>query len=94
MKINAFFGEGFRNLSPVDFRPCEEINIITGENAQGKTNLMEALWIFTGAKSFRGAKDAEMTAFSGEKAKLNLNFTAQSREQTAEIIIKKQAGKP
>lgn len=89
MKINAFFGEGFRNLSPIDFHPCEEINVITGENAQGKTNLTEALWLFTGAKSFRGAKDSEMKAFSAEKAKLNLNFSAQSREQTAEIIIKK-----
>lgn len=89
MKINAFRGEGFRNLSPVDFCPCEEINIIMGENAQGKTNLMEALWLFTGAKSFRGAKDAEMAAFSGQKTKLELFFNAQNRDQTAKIAIQK-----
>lgn len=89
MMVRAFHGEGFRNLKPVDFRPCEGINVITGENAQGKTNLMEALWLFTGAKSFRGAKDAEMPAFGKDKALLSLDFTAGAREQTAQLTIER-----
>ena len=66
--------------------PDAGINVICGYNAQGKTNLLEALWLFTGAHSFRGAKDGELTAFSkesGEKqafSKLNLTFLSGGRE--------------
>ena len=47
----------FRNIENLEMYPGEKVNIICGENAQGKTNLMEALWLFTGAKSFRQTKD-------------------------------------
>ena len=43
--------------------PCESVNIIYGDNAQGKTNLLEAVWLLSGAKSFRGAKDADLIRF-------------------------------
>ncbi len=63
------------------------MNIICGENAQGKTNLIEALWLFTGAKSFRGNKDFELVCFNNQTAKLKLIFTAKGIEKEAEIII-------
>lgn len=63
------------------------MNIIYGDNAQGKTNLIEALWLFTGAKSFRGAKDIEMVAFGQEKAELGLNFISGGIEREAKIGI-------
>ena len=65
--------------------PGEKVNIISGENAQGKTNLMEALWLFTGAKSFRQTKDSEFIRFGEEKALLKAEFFAEKREQNAEI---------
>ncbi len=34
--------------------------MICGNNGQGKTNLLEAIWLLTGGKSFRGGKDAEL----------------------------------
>ena len=53
MKINNLLLENYRNIESLklDF---ESVNIIWGENAQGKTNLIEAIYLFTGAKSFRG----------------------------------------
>ena len=39
------------------------MNVIYGRNAQGKTNLLEAVWLFTGGRSFRGARDGELVAF-------------------------------
>lgn len=63
------------------------VNIIYGENAQGKTNLVEAIWLFTGGKSFRGAKDAELVSLGKEKATLLLSYFAQERNQEAQIQI-------
>ena len=37
----------FRNLRDGEIRPCDTINVIYGSNAQGKTNLLEAVWLFT-----------------------------------------------
>lgn len=78
---------GYRNLRPGILEAHEGVNIIYGENAQGKTNLMEAVWLFTGAKSFRGAKDSELVSFSEEAARLSLDFYAAGREQNAELKI-------
>lgn len=77
----------FRNLHPTHWKPCEGVNILAGNNAQGKTNLLEACWLFTGSRSFRGAKDREMVAFGEEKAKIALDFVANGREQRADITI-------
>lgn len=75
----------FRNIENLSMTPFEKVNIICGENAQGKTNLMEALWLFTGAKSFRQTKDAEFIRFGAEKAFLRAEFFSENREQNAEI---------
>ena len=75
----------FRNIESLEIVPGEKVNIICGENAQGKTNLMEALWLFTGAKSFRQTKDSESIRFGAEKANLKADFFSENREQNAEI---------
>lgn len=67
--------------------PGEKVNVICGENAQGKTNLMEALWLFTGAKSFRQTKDSEFLRFGEDSAQLKADFFAGGREQNAEITF-------
>ncbi len=90
MQVTRLTFEKFRNLQDGEFVPCNGVNVITGENAQGKTNLLEAIWLFTGGKSFRQAKDKEMVAFDGEESRLALTFTAGGREQTAAIDIKQR----
>ncbi len=80
--------KNFRNLAEGFIKPCDNVNIICGQNAQGKTNITEALWLFTGAKSFRGAKDNEMIAFGFDEAKLSMDFISAGIERNAEICIK------
>ena len=46
MKITRIEIENYRNIENMEFSPCDGVNIIYGDNAQGKTNLMEALWLF------------------------------------------------
>ncbi len=77
----------FRNIASLSMIPGEKVNVICGENAQGKTNLMEALWLFTGAKSFRQTKDSEFIKFGEERAILKADFFAGEREQNAEITF-------
>ena len=90
MRVTELTFEGFRNLHPGRWNPDEGVNILYGDNAQGKTNLLEACWLFTGGRSFRGAKDAEMVAFGADAAKLTLAFEAGGREQDASITIRQR----
>ena len=87
MKIKSLKIKGFRNLEEINFEPCENVNVIYGENAQGKTNLIEAVWLFTGAKSFRGAKDSELKKFNSENTVLEAVFENNGIIQDAKIII-------
>ncbi|MBP1568835.1 MAG: DNA replication/repair protein RecF [Oscillospiraceae bacterium] len=85
MIFRKIYLKNFRNIEEMELLPGEKVNIICGENAQGKTNLMEALWLFTGAKSFRQTKDSEFIRFGEEKANLKVEFFSENREQNAEI---------
>ncbi len=86
MKIKNISIENFRNIKDLSLE-FEDINIIWGENAQGKTNLIEAIYLFTGGKSFRGAKDSQLIKIGEEKSRLKIEFEGSGREQYAEIDI-------
>lgn len=87
MRVIAVDLKNFRNLSDGVIEPCAGVNVIYGENAQGKTNLIEALWLFCGGHSFRTAKDNEVIAWDKDAARLGLRFFGQEREQTAVLMI-------
>ncbi len=86
MKVNALEFVNYRNLSDNRIEPSDKVNVIYGFNAQGKTNLLEAVWLFSGGHSFRGAKDSEIIKFGENKARLFMEFNAGRREQKAEIL--------
>ncbi len=54
----------YRNLEKNTFNFKNNINYIYGQNAQGKTNLLESIWMLTGARSFRGSKDSDLINFN------------------------------
>jgi DNA replication and repair protein RecF len=87
MKVIELKFENYRNLKNSEIIPSETINIIYGDNAQGKTNLLEALWLFCGGHSFRTTKDGELVNWDNEVATLEMRFWGQDREQTAKIKI-------
>lgn len=91
MLIKSIKLENYRNLENTDFFPAEGINIIYGDNAQGKTNLLECIWLFTGGRSFRGSKDNELISFGEKYSRVSLCFNSASREQT--IVITVSGGK-
>ncbi len=87
MIINDISFYNFRNLYDKKIEFDSKKNVLCGENAQGKTNIVEAIWLFTGFKSFRGSKDTEFIKKDKEKAKTEISFTNNSVLQTAKIVF-------
>ena len=89
LKVNALHFENFRNLKENKIHPSEKVNVIYGENANGKTNLLEAIWLFCGGHSFRGSKENELICFDKDFFRLQMDFHAFDRDQNAEIVFDK-----
>lgn len=87
MKLNCIEIKNYRNITNEIIKPSEEINVLFGDNAQGKTNIIEAIWLFTGNQSFRGAKNSELIKFEKEQAKLSIVFEDEKREQKASLSL-------
>ncbi len=73
--------DGFKNLSGISFSPDKKYNIIAGQNAQGKTNLLEAMWILSGCRSFRGSKEKDYIRLGGNKMSSAVKIQDSVREQ-------------
>lgn len=87
MKILKFSSKNFRNAVSVDFSPSKGVNILIGENGQGKTNILEALYLLTGEKSFRGASTIDLIRYGQNEASVNVSFFSEEREQTAKMLF-------
>ena len=87
MRVNSLKAKNYRNIKSLEILPCENVNIIYGENAQGKTNLLESIWLFTGCRSFRGSKEQDFINFGSDFSSLELGFFGNGREQCAKIKI-------
>ena len=87
MRIDSVRLEGFRNYldEKVNFSPG--INIITGENAQGKTNLLEAVYLLSCGHGFRTRIDNEMIGFTRNHARLQGLVFSGEREQSIDISM-------
>lgn len=80
MRIDRLELEGFRNYvrQTADFDP--QCNVICGENAQGKTNLLEAIAYLSRGRSSRARTDREMIGFQAEAARLTAQVYSRQRE--------------
>lgn len=81
MNITHICADGYKNLDGVDISADSSLNVICGSNAQGKTNLIEAVWLCTGCKSFRLARDRSFIGFDKDKAAVSVDFENSFRTQ-------------
>ena len=81
MRITRIQISGFRNLKEINLIPGKNFNIIYGQNAQGKTNLLEAIWISTGCRSFRNSKEKDYIGFDSDEFNINITFEDEVRTQ-------------
>ncbi|MEG2191815.1 MAG: DNA replication/repair protein RecF [Oscillospiraceae bacterium] len=79
----------FRNITSAYISFSQDINIISGENAQGKTNFIEAIWLLSGGKSFRGSKDKELIKIGEENCRISADVT--DEENNKNIVITSSA---
>lgn len=85
MNITSIALSRFRNLRELSMEPDPSVNVIYGDNGQGKTNLIESVWLLSGARSFRGAKDADLISFGESGARIRASFRKDGRLQQAEL---------
>lgn len=85
MRLEDLSIKNFRNIEDETITADNEMNVICGENAQGKTNIIEAIWLFTGAKSFRNCKDINFINLEKKKAKTKIDFLSGGVKNTAEM---------
>ncbi len=91
IRVISFEATDFRNIAPLKVSPCAGINVIYGDNGQGKTNLLEAIGLFSGVRSFRGSRNSQMIAYGKEFSRLKMSFDSEHREQSANMVITAEA---
>ena len=87
MYIEKMEIEGFRNYEKEEAFFHKNINIIKGENAQGKTNLLESIYFTSFGKSFRTSKDREMIGFEKEFCRVNACYVSEEDEEERENLV-------
>lgn len=87
MRVDEIRTDAFRLLKKQAIAFDPGVNVICGENAQGKTTLLEAVYLLTGSKSFRTRLDRDLIAFGEESAILQGKINACGRDQTVDILL-------
>ena len=87
MNLESLYLRHFRNYREAQFRFDPGVNLIVGDNAQGKTNLLEAICYLGSGKSFRAQKTAEMVFFHADFAELSGEVFAQERQQSLRFLL-------
>ncbi len=82
--------KGFRNIDNECLIPENNMNVICGDNAQGKTNIVEAIWMLSGAKSFRGAKDKELIKRENDFSLINADIFSGGIDKKISLEIKEK----
>lgn len=93
MIIKSISADGYKNLDNVKIDLDPKMNIVCGENAQGKTNLIEAVWLCSGCRSFRGTRDKDFIGFERDSADVGITFKDMERTQEINFSVKRGAVK-
>ena len=87
MWINNIELINFRNYDNIKINLKDNINVFYGENAQGKTNIIEAIFLSSIGKSFRTNRDKDLIKFSESKAMIEIQFKKSDREGNIKIEL-------
>ena len=82
MKLNVLRARGWRNLKPLEFEPGPRATVISGDNGQGKTNLIEAVYYLIAFRSFRTATVGDLWEWEQGQAKLHAAIEGAGLQRT------------
>ena len=89
MRIKKISLHNYRNYAQLTLEFPHNLNIFLGENAQGKTNIIESIYMCAFGKSYRTTKDIEVLKFNEEFCRINLKYKKNDIESNIEVYIDK-----
>ena len=87
MIIRRFRASDFRNIESCDIEFTDGVNLLYGRNAQGKTNVIEGIYIFSRGKSFRAREDSELVKFGKEGFRLSIEYDEGVHKRSLEYAL-------
>ncbi len=93
MKIKSLKLKNYRNYETLSLNFDDAANIFYGDNAQGKTNILEAIYMTGTTKSHRGAKDREMIRFGCEESHMETIISKNGIDYQIDMHLKKNGSK-
>ncbi len=76
MKVESLHAEGFRNISESNISFCDGVNLLFGQNGAGKTNALEAIYLFAICKSFRTSREQDFIMHKKDDCSLSLCYSS------------------
>jgi DNA replication and repair protein RecF len=95
LAIEALSLRAFRNIDAVDLTPGARFNVISGDNGQGKTNLLEAIYVVSTSRSFRASKPGDVVMHGSEVASVRARVRedGEAREQSMGLKVGARAAR-
>ena len=87
MKIKRLYAENFRNIEGCDITFSPGVNLFIGNNAEGKTNAVEAIYLFSRGKSHRTSDERDMVRFGTEGFRLKIEYESTDGDETLEYAV-------
>ena len=84
MILERFVAENFRNIEKCDVRFYPGVNLLHGKNAQGKTNAIEGIYLFSRGKSFRAREEGELLRFGSPGFRLYIEYEKKDGKENLE----------
>ncbi len=93
LRLERLVVRGFRNLRDLDLSPGPRFNVLFGDNGQGKSNLLEAVYYLGSLSSFRGAPREDLIAHDAERALLAARFLVEPAGVKAQVRLSRKEGR-
>ena len=93
MYLKHFIAQNYRNLEQLDVDFDPNVNIFIGQNAQGKTNLLEAIYFLALTRSHRTSSDKELIAFGQDFANISGHVYKSQVDVSLRILLSKKGKK-
>lgn len=77
----------YRNIKETSLSLSPGVNVLFGDNGQGKTNLLESIYLFSAGRSFRAGRDRDFISYEEEMARVSMEFEGAGRLQSGEMRL-------
>ena len=89
MILKGFKAKNFRNITECNIELTRGLNLLHGKNAQGKTNALEGIYVFSRGKSFRAREDSDLVRFGEDGFYISIDFESRDGDVTLEYSMHK-----